>query len=132
MTGDSLTIRSSGSGGWLAGRLLSSAISPNGDYLAALSWNDFTGFLTVFDLKTGKVIQQVGTGIGSDKFLGDGTVADGDDAAATRALLDCPVHAITEIGEPKPSITHRELRDDEDPAAHLKTEANEAERGFTR
>ena len=64
-----------GSGGWLAGRLLSSAISPNGDYLAALSWNDFTGFLTVFDLKTGKVIQQVGTGIGSDKFLGDGTVA---------------------------------------------------------
>ena len=49
-----------------------------------------------------------------------------------RALLDCPVHAITEIGEPKPSIAHRELRDDEDPAAHLKTEANEAEWGFTR
>ena len=46
-----------------------------GDYLAALSWNDFTGFLTMFDLRTGKVTQQVGTGIGSDKFLGDGTVA---------------------------------------------------------
>jgi YVTN family beta-propeller protein len=68
-------IRLDGSGGWLNGRLLSSAISPNGDYLAALSWNDFTGFLTMFDLQTGKVIQQVGTGIGSDKFLGDGTVA---------------------------------------------------------
>jgi len=64
-----------GSGGWLNGRLLSSAISPNGAYLAALTWNDFTGFLTMFNLKTGKVIQQVGTGTGSDKFLGDGTVA---------------------------------------------------------
>jgi len=69
---------------------------------------------------------------GYASLIGDGTVADGDDAAATRALLDCPVHAITEIGEPKPSISHREVRDDEDPAAHLKTEANEAEWGFTR
>ncbi|MGP0028027.1 MAG: bifunctional YncE family protein/alkaline phosphatase family protein [Streptosporangiaceae bacterium] len=57
------------------GRLLSSAISPNGTYLAALTWEDFTGFLTVFDLKTGTVVQQIGTGVGSDKTLGDGTVA---------------------------------------------------------
>ena len=50
-----------------------------------------------------------------------------------RALLDCPVHAITEIGDLKPSVRRTEtLRDDEDPAAHLKTEANEAEWGFTR
>ena len=69
---------------------------------------------------------------GYASLIGDGTVADGDDNAVTRALLDCPVHAITEIGEPKPSIAHRELRDDEDPVAHLKTEANEAEWGFTR
>ena len=57
------------------GRLLSSAISPNGTYLAALTWEDFTGFLTVFNLKTGTVVQQIGTGVGTDKTLGDGTVA---------------------------------------------------------
>jgi ferredoxin len=28
---------------------------------------------------------------------GDGTVPDGDRAAVTRALLDCPVHAILEV-----------------------------------
>ena len=55
------------------GRLLSSSISPNGKYLAALSWNDFTGFLTVIDLQTNKIIQQV-----ADAYpppFGDGTVA---------------------------------------------------------
>jgi YVTN family beta-propeller protein len=57
------------------GRLLSSSISPNGRYLAALTWNDFTGFLTVIDLRTDKIVQQVGTGVGTDKVLGDGTVA---------------------------------------------------------
>ena len=44
------------------GRLPSSAISPNGKYLAALTWNDFTGFLTIINLKTNKIVQQVGTG----------------------------------------------------------------------
>ncbi|MGO9083387.1 MAG: hypothetical protein ACLQDY_30915, partial [Streptosporangiaceae bacterium] len=57
------------------GRLLSSSISPNGQYLAALSWNEFTGFLTIIDLQTGKIVQQIGTGVGSDKIIGDGTVA---------------------------------------------------------
>jgi YVTN family beta-propeller protein len=57
------------------GRLLSSSISPDGQYLAALSWRDFTGFLTIFNLKTGTVVQQTGTGVGTDKTLGDGTVA---------------------------------------------------------
>jgi YVTN family beta-propeller protein len=57
------------------GRLVASTVSPNGQYLAALTWNDFTGFLTMIDLKTGKVIQQVGTGVGSDHVLGDGSVA---------------------------------------------------------
>jgi YVTN family beta-propeller protein len=57
------------------GRLLSSALSPDGQHLAALSWLDFTGFLTVFNAKTGAVIQQVGTGVGTDAVLGDGTVA---------------------------------------------------------
>jgi YVTN family beta-propeller protein len=57
------------------GRMLSSAISPNGEFLAALTWNNFTGFLTVINLQTGKVVQQVGTGVGSDNAIGDGTVA---------------------------------------------------------
>jgi YVTN family beta-propeller protein len=57
------------------GRLLSSSISPNGQYLAALTWNDFTGWLTIISVKTGQVIQQIGTGAGSDKVIGDGTVA---------------------------------------------------------
>ncbi len=57
------------------GRLLSSSISPNGRYLAALTWNDFTGFLTILDLKTDKIVQQVGTGVGTDKAIGDATVA---------------------------------------------------------
>jgi ferredoxin len=72
---------------------------------------------------------------GYASLIGDGSTADvpeQDHDQVMRALMDCPVHAITEIGELKPSISHRELRDDEDPAAHLKTEANEAEWGFTR
>ncbi|SDJ26507.1 40-residue YVTN family beta-propeller repeat-containing protein [Frankineae bacterium MT45] len=58
------------------GRLLSSTISPDGKTLAALSWNNFTGFLTLFDLKSGKVLQQIGTGATpADPTIGDGTVA---------------------------------------------------------
>ena len=57
------------------GRLLSSAISPNGRYLAALTWNDFTGWLTIVNVKTGQIIQQVGTGATGDPVIGDGTVA---------------------------------------------------------
>jgi YVTN family beta-propeller protein len=54
------------------GRVLSSAISPNGAFLAALSWNDFTGFLTIVNLKTNTIVQQVGNG---STGMGDGTVA---------------------------------------------------------
>jgi len=54
------------------GRVLSSAISPNGEFLAALTWNDFTGFLTIVNLKTNTIVQQVGDGSTS---MGDGTVA---------------------------------------------------------
>jgi ferredoxin len=42
------------------------------------------------------------------------------------------VHAITEIGERPPSVSHPSLCDADDPAAHLKTESNEAQWGFTR
>jgi YVTN family beta-propeller protein len=53
------------------GRMPSSAISPNGEFMAALSWEDFTGFLTIINLETGKIVQQFGT----SGNMGDGTVA---------------------------------------------------------
>ena len=40
-------------------RLVSSTISPDGQYLAALGWNYFQGYLTIFDLKTGARVQQI-------------------------------------------------------------------------
>jgi ferredoxin len=69
---------------------------------------------------------------GYASLTGDGTVADGDHDAVKRALLDCPVHAITEPGDRGPDGSPPSPLTDEDPAAHLKTEANEAEWGFTR
>ena len=69
---------------------------------------------------------------GYASLVGDGVVADGDRAAVMRALLDCPVHAITEIGERRSQNPAPPQSTSEDPGAHLKTEANEAEWGFTR
>ncbi len=42
------------------GRIESSTLSPNGEYMAALTWHEFTGYLTIFDLKTGKIVQEEG------------------------------------------------------------------------
>ena len=53
------------------GRIISSTLSPDGTHLAALSLGDSSRFLAVFDLKTGKVTQEVGYSSG----FGDGTVA---------------------------------------------------------
>jgi ferredoxin len=69
---------------------------------------------------------------GYASLIGDGAVPEQDHDAVMRALFDCPVHAITELGERRPSVSHPELRDEDDPAAHVKTEANEAQWGFTR
>jgi ferredoxin len=69
---------------------------------------------------------------GYASLIGDGTVPEADQDAVMRALLDCPVHAITLLGERKPSVPHPDLRDDGDPAEHVKTESNEAQWGFTR
>jgi ferredoxin len=65
-------------------------------------------------------------------LIGDGTVPEQDHDKVMRALLDCPVHAITEIGERRPEVSHPSPAGDEDPAEHLKTESNEAQWGFTR
>ena len=70
---------------------------------------------------------------GYASLIGDGTVADEDHDAVMRALLDCPVHAIMEVGEYRPYGTRPPSSGpDDDPTAHLKTEENEAEWGFTR
>jgi ferredoxin len=65
-------------------------------------------------------------------LIGDGTVAKQDRDPVMRALFDCPVHAITEIGEHRPSVHNLPLTDTDDAAEHVKTESNEAQWGFTR
>ncbi|ORB89407.1 ferredoxin [Mycobacterium persicum] len=65
-------------------------------------------------------------------LAGDGTVREQDRDAVIRALLDCPVHAITEIGDRPPEVAHPYVASPEDPAANVKTESNEAQWGFTR
>lgn len=69
---------------------------------------------------------------GYASLIGDGTVAEADRDAVMRALFDCPVHAITELGQHRSPAPHPPLTDDDDPAQRLKTEENEAEWGFTR
>jgi YVTN family beta-propeller protein len=55
------------------GRMLASSLSPDGRYLAAETYEHGVGFLTIMDVTSGKVIQQVGTGTSTaDPKLGDG------------------------------------------------------------
>jgi ferredoxin len=69
---------------------------------------------------------------GYASLIGDGTVAEQDADGVMNALMDCPVHAITEWGEHRNAEPHPRSGGAEDAAEHLKTEANEAEWGFTR
>jgi YVTN family beta-propeller protein len=58
-------------------RLVSSTISPDGRYLAALGWNDFSGYLTIFDLQTGKMVSQTGLATGTGTAQDYSVAADG-------------------------------------------------------
>ena len=69
---------------------------------------------------------------GYASLIGDGTVAEADRDAVARALMDCPVHAITEPGERIPETTRPFSSSPEDPAENLNTESNAAQWGFTR
>ena len=69
---------------------------------------------------------------GYASLIGDGPVADADRDAVMNALMDCPVHAIMEMDERRPDDALPPSSSDEDAAAHLKTDENEAEWGFTR
>ncbi|HYB31281.1 MAG TPA: alkaline phosphatase family protein [Solirubrobacteraceae bacterium] len=62
-----------GGTGQVGARLVSSTISPDGQYLAALGWNNFQGYLTIVDLKTGTIVQQ--TALNGDAAGDDPTVA---------------------------------------------------------
>jgi ferredoxin len=68
---------------------------------------------------------------GYASLIGDGTVADGDHDAVLRALMDCPVHAILELGERRPDDYPPPTAEESHPPP-LKTEENEAQWGFTR
>ena len=58
-------------------RLVSSSISPNGTYLAALGWNDFSGYLTIYNLKTGQQVQQTPLADGPNSATDYSVAADG-------------------------------------------------------
>ena len=68
---------------------------------------------------------------GYASLVGDGAVAYEDRDAVMNALMDCPVHAITELGERRPDVAPPPSSSADDPSAHLETEANEAEWGLT-
>ncbi len=66
-------------------------------------------------------------------LVGNGEIPAEDQEAVTRALLDCPVHAIIEMGEHRPSgdgAAHPDAQ--ESPEPEPKTEDSEAISGFVR
>ena len=74
------------------GRLISSSLSPDGTRLAAITYEHGTGFLTIMDVKSGQVLQQVGTGGPGDPRLGNGEVGtDGPLYAADGKSLFFPL-----------------------------------------
>jgi YVTN family beta-propeller protein len=58
-------------------RLVSSALSPDGTFMAALGWNNFQGYLTIIDLKTGAIVSQTALGTPTAKPTDSTVAADG-------------------------------------------------------
>jgi YVTN family beta-propeller protein len=58
-------------------RLLSSTLSPNGTDVAALSWEDFFGSLTIINVKTGQIVQQTALLTGPSRAVDPTVAADG-------------------------------------------------------
>ena len=70
---------------------------------------------------------------GYASLVGNGEIPKADHDAITRALLDCPVHAIIEMGEHRPPgdrAAHHDAQETTEPEP--KTEDNEAISGFVR
>lgn len=68
---------------------------------------------------------------GYASLVGNGEIPDEDHDAVTRALLDCPVHAIIEMGEHR-AAAQPVLNAEEAPEPHVKSDDNEAIWGFVR
>ncbi|HXO51158.1 MAG TPA: ferredoxin [Mycobacterium sp.] len=68
---------------------------------------------------------------GYASLVGDGEIPKADHDAVTRALLDCPVHAIIEMGEYR-AAAPPPLNAEEAPEPHVKSDDNEAIWGFVR
>jgi len=64
---------------------------------------------------------------GYASLIGDGTVLDKDHDAVERAIMDCPVHAILNVGEYRPPDGPTPAESGEVDESELKTEDNEAE-----
>jgi len=65
-------------------------------------------------------------------LVGNGEIAEADQPAVTRALLDCPVHAIIEMTGGPLAVPIPAAILGEAPEPHPETDANEAEWGFVR
>lgn len=70
---------------------------------------------------------------GYASLIGDGTVPESDRDAVMRALLDCPVHAIVELGEHGP-LGHRPpvVNPEDATEPHLSSDDSEAISEFVR
>jgi ferredoxin len=68
---------------------------------------------------------------GYASLVGTGEIPKADHDAVTRALLDCPVHAIIEVGEYR-AAAPPPLNAEEAPEPHVKSDDNEAIWGFVR
>jgi ferredoxin len=69
---------------------------------------------------------------GYASMIGDGTVPASDRPAVLRALLDCPVHAIIEMGGHPPSRERPHAVPDEAPEPQPSTTDSDAVSGFVR
>ena len=69
---------------------------------------------------------------GYASLVGDGVVPEKDHDGVTRAMLDCPAHAILRIGEPPYPDEAITAGSDPLDKLELETENNEAEWGFVR
>ena len=68
---------------------------------------------------------------GYASLVGNGEIPEDDHDAVSRALLDCPVHAIIELGEHRAAAPPAHPVE-EAPEPHLKSGDSEAISGFVR
>jgi YVTN family beta-propeller protein len=82
--------KGTGAPGQQGARLVSSTISPNGRYLAALGWNEFSGFLTIVDLRSGTILSQTGLDTGTGEAEDFNVSTDGPLFSADGSTLWVP------------------------------------------